>query len=226
MSLTQRSFKKISSNFWYFSSILLSEIFPKRMITKNLAQRIIICFWLVFCTIILSAISGVSYGFFVKNIPNDFIDSWDELYSRKEFRITISDYSLSSEFSEKDNILHDFKGRIDDKVRSNYNISDFATLLENITKTNRVFIGQKDSLRSLVNEFGQYFKDSLHISEYGGGISPYSLVINPFFERKLEIDINKMLVQFEKEKSNVYYNDFFSITELSNFWSPEFMING
>jgi hypothetical protein len=73
-----------------------------------------------------------------------------------------------------------------------YNISDLATLLENITKTNRVFIGQKYPLRSLVNRFGQYFKDSLHISEYGGGISPYSLVINPLFENQFEKDINKM----------------------------------
>jgi hypothetical protein len=36
-----------------------------------------------------------------------------------------------------------------------------------------------------------------------------------------------MLVQFEKEKSNAYQNEIlFSITELSNFWSLEFMING
>jgi hypothetical protein len=121
------------------------------------------------------------------------IDSWDELHSRKEFRITISDYSLSSEFSEEDNILNDLKARIDDKIRLNYRDSDtFPTLFENITKTNRVFIAQKHSLRSYFARFGQSFKDSLHISEYGGGISPYSLVINPLFESQLEIDINKM----------------------------------
>ncbi len=192
MSLTQRSFKTILSNFWYFSSIILSELFPKRMITKNLTQRIIICFWLIFCTIFLSAFSGVLYGFFVKNIPNDVIDSWDELYSRKEFGIIISDYSLSSDFPEEDNILHDFKARIDDKISLNYSINNLTTLFENITKTNRVFIGQKNSLRSYVARFGQYFKDSLHISEYGGGISPYSLIINPLFESQLEIEINKM----------------------------------
>jgi hypothetical protein len=44
-----------------------------------LTQRIIICFWLIFCTIFLSDFSGVSYCFFIKNIPNDVIDSWDEL---------------------------------------------------------------------------------------------------------------------------------------------------
>jgi hypothetical protein len=120
-------------------------------------------------------------------------------------------------FSEEDNILHDFKARIDDKITLNHSISDFATLFENITKTNRVFIGQKDSLRLFAAIFGQSFKDSFHISKYGGGISPYSLVINPFFERKLEIDINKMLVQFEKEKSNVYYNDFFFNNRIIKF---------
>jgi hypothetical protein len=100
-------------------------------------------------------------------------------------------------------------GRIDDKIILRYSVSDFATLFENITKTNRVFIEQKHSLRSYVARFGQSFKDSLHITKYGRGISPYSLVISPLFENQLEIDINKMLVQFEKEKSNVYYNDFF-----------------
>ncbi len=194
MSLTQRSFKTIFLNFWLFSSILLSETFPKIRLTKNLTQRIIICFWLLFSTVMLSAFSGVLYGFFVKNIPNDVIDSWNELYSRKEFRITISDLSSHSEFSEEDNILHDFKTRIDDKLifDSNYNENKLFSLFENITKTNRVYIGQKDTLHTSLSKFGQTFENSLHISEYGGGISPYALIINPLIDSQLKRDINKL----------------------------------
>jgi hypothetical protein len=142
----------------------------------------------------LSAFSGVLYGFFVKNIPNDVIDSWDELYSRKEFRITISDLSSHSEFSEEDNILHDFKTRIDDKLifDSNYNENKLFSLFENITKTNRVYIGQKDTLHTSLSKFGQTFENSLHISEYGGGISPYALIINPLIDSQLKRDINKL----------------------------------
>jgi uncharacterized membrane protein YcgQ (UPF0703/DUF1980 family) len=192
MSLTQRSFKLILSNFWHFSSILLSEIFPKRMITNNLTQRIIICFWLIFCTIFLSAFSGVLYGFFIKNIPNDVIDSWDELYSIKELRITISDYSLFSDYSKNNKNSFDFKARIDEKFSLNYSESDYLSLFEEIKKSNRVFMGEKQALNALVSKYGQTLKNSLHLSKYGGGTTPYALILNTFIDSQLEIDLNKL----------------------------------
>jgi hypothetical protein len=52
---------------WRYSSLLLSEAFPKIAIKQSLTslpQKLILIVWLLSCTIMLSAFSGVLLGFF------------------------------------------------------------------------------------------------------------------------------------------------------------------
>jgi hypothetical protein len=188
MSLTQRSFKNVLSNFWLFSTVLLSDIFPKRMLTKNLIERIIICSWLLFCTVILSAFSGVLYGFLIKNIPNDVINLWEDLYSRKEFKITASYSDLQN--SESDEMVQDFKSRTDEKIFTSQEFdTEFLSICEKIKRSNRVFFGSKILLESMLAEYGE---NSMHVSKYGGEISPYVLAINKLIDSQLESQLNNM----------------------------------
>jgi hypothetical protein len=53
-------------------------------------------------------------------------------------------------------------------------------------------MGEKHALKALVSKFGQTLKNSLHISKYGGGITPYALILNTLIDSQLEIDINKL----------------------------------
>jgi hypothetical protein len=58
--------------------------------------------------------------------------------------------------------------------------------------SDRVIIGMKDYLEAVLAEYGEDIKSSLHISEYGGGITPYVLSLNELIDTQLESHLNNL----------------------------------
>jgi hypothetical protein len=197
MASIRKSSKGFLSNFFQLLSFLLSDVIPKRVLPKELSGKIIFNFWFITSTLLLINFSAYIHGFFVKNIPNDAIDSWDDLYLKKEFRILTTEFSFLNSFIESndnsdDDMARDFKSRIERIYEMKSNQTEILNILENITKSNRVLFGQKFHLEAFKSEYSRIWNESLYISKYGGGISPYFLGLSREIDKQLESHINKL----------------------------------
>lgn len=196
MTFLKNTFKAFLDYFWLILSVLLSETIPKRQIPNSPKERILLYFWFIFCTIILLAFSGVLLGFFIRNPPNHVIDSWDELFMEKEFKIITSELSFLKNYVEKykssDDMARDFNSRIDMTHKMRFNRNDLLYMFKNITTNSHVFVGQMLFLRQLKSHFNKIYSESLHVSKYGGGISPYFIPLHKRIDSKLEIQLNSL----------------------------------
>jgi hypothetical protein len=210
MASIRKSSKEFLSNFFLFLSFLLSDVIPKRVLPKELSGKIIFNFWFISSTLLLINFSAYIHGFFVKNIPNDAIDSWDELYINKEYRILTTKYSFLNNFVESNensgnDMARDFKTRIERIYESKSNQIEILNILENITTNSRVFVGQKFQLEAINSEYSRIRNKSVHVSENGGGIAPYFLPLSIEINKELENHLNKLQVFFKFFSYDFYF---------------------
>ncbi len=69
---------------------LLSEPFPAnfyRRTIKTRYKKLLLTVWLLTCVVLLSSFSGEILTFFMKNVTVDAIDSFEQLYGRKDVKI-------------------------------------------------------------------------------------------------------------------------------------------
>jgi hypothetical protein len=197
MASIRKSSKEFLSNFFQFLSFLLSDVIPKRLLPKELSGKIIFSFWFITSTLLLINFSAYIHGFFVKNILNNAIDSWDELYINKEYRILTTKYSFLNNFvksneNSDNNMARDFKSRIERTYEKPPHQTEILDILENVITNNLVFDGQKFQLEAINSEYSRIRNKSVHVSEYGGGISPYFLSLSLEINKELENHLNKL----------------------------------
>jgi len=83
--MIEKSFSGYFRNMWNYSYLILSENMPK--MPKCSMKRFVLTFWLLACTVLLSGYSGVLRDLFIRANPDDVIDSWKDLYDRKDIKI-------------------------------------------------------------------------------------------------------------------------------------------
>jgi hypothetical protein len=91
-SIFELNLDLLQNTFWRYGSVLLSEPFPTKYYQKAkrfLSQRIILTAWLLSCTVLLSAFSGVLRDFFMKKITPEYIDSFEQLIANNDIKIII-----------------------------------------------------------------------------------------------------------------------------------------
>ena len=105
---------EVLDNFWIFFCFLFGNKFFE--IEKSILKNVSNILWM-FCTVvILSAFSGVLLAFFMKPLPKEVINSWDDLYLRKDVKITAFQlsfiYDYVENFYDKEDMAKDFAGRL------------------------------------------------------------------------------------------------------------------
>ena len=108
------SFMSIKSDVYFSPTpIYLFEVANELLTTFG----IILAVWLLSCTVFLSAFSGVLRGFFIQRTPCKCIDSWEQLYERKDLKIITQDMMYFARFVDKykhvDEMARDFEQRIE-----------------------------------------------------------------------------------------------------------------
>jgi hypothetical protein len=221
VTIQQNSIKNYFLYFWQYSALLLSEPITTFVYKRDLhfrSNKIILSFWLLSCTVLLSAFAGVIRVFFIKSIPNNNIDSWEQLYDRKEMRIITLDISFFNnyiqEFKNLDIVAQEFYNRMEEPVSiidSSVNklmfniqfIDIFIRELEKILTGKYVIVLESYFFEQMINEnLGngderekRIINDikKLHISENGGGVMPYFImIINNNKTKGIEHDINNL----------------------------------
>ena len=86
------SLSQLSDNCWKFFSSIFGH---KNMdLEKSFVKIVLSILWLFCMTIMLSGFSGVLLRFFMEPLPSVVIDSWDDLYERKEVKILTFELSF------------------------------------------------------------------------------------------------------------------------------------
>jgi len=111
----EKTFSGYFRNLWNYSYLILSEAIPK--MPKSSMKRFVLTFWLLACTVLLSAYSGVIRDQFIRANPDVVIDSWEDLYDQKDMKI------VTIEGSD----IHHF---VLDNQNNNEMARDFASRLE------------------------------------------------------------------------------------------------
>ena len=78
-------FKQVLGQMWNLSTVLLSEPFPK--IPKTFSMRALIGSWLLLAVVFLGIIGGIFLENMMRNIPDLVINTWNDLYERKDMQI-------------------------------------------------------------------------------------------------------------------------------------------
>ena len=78
-------FKQVLGQMWNLSTVLLSEPFPK--IPKTFSMRALIGSWLLLAVVFLGIIGGIFRENMIRNIPDLVINTWNDLYERKDMQI-------------------------------------------------------------------------------------------------------------------------------------------
>jgi hypothetical protein len=203
------SIKKLSiSNFlliyYQYSSVLQSEPFFRSAYNKSLksiTNKLILIVWLLMCTVLLSAFASVQRTFFIKCLPYDNIDSWEDLYDKSHYKILTIDFTLFSHYSlnliDQNKMTSNFNHRIEKSCsllevltnRSKMNLEIF----EKLETGEYVFIHDIYSIDNLFME-NDYFRNAIHnyhVSKTGGGNIPY-FIIFPNENKLLENSFNKL----------------------------------
>jgi len=195
-ALRDRSWSEYLNYFQYLIRLVPSETI--RESPKDSFKRILLSFWLLSCTIFLSSYAGVLRGFFVRSLPNELIDSWEQLFDRKELRIaTKMEISFISHFAQThindSQMAQDFSSRIEGVL-----INDEDILAEYYDKTSNyqyVLSAQNFELEEFLITIGETYKrdyKKVYISKYGGAISPYFIPLFGSISTTLERDINEV----------------------------------
>lgn len=199
-ALKNNSLKIFFKTVWTYTSIILSDNYSIKL-SKNF-DRYMAGLWLISCTILLAAFSGQLWNRLMRAQTIDMIRSWNDLYFLPQWK-----HLKIQTFKDLDFYL--FTEQIDSEMANN-----FAERLDNSTLVDPYdfLLGEKsyDSLdmegvlkgttvQCYEDVFLQIFKQNyirkgfredidFHISEEGGGYSPYfvsynSFVVNEFVKK-------------------------------------------
>jgi hypothetical protein len=110
----EKSFSGYFKNLWNYSYLILSEPIPK--LPKTSMKRFILTFWLLACTVLLSGYSGVLRNLFMRPNLDDVIESWEDLYDRKDMKILSIEGSAVYNFvrmkEDRGEMARDFTSRL------------------------------------------------------------------------------------------------------------------
>ena len=122
----------------------------------------------------------------VKAIPNQVIDSWEDLASNKHLKILVENVEFLSQYSLKSNSImaKRFKGRV-----QSFGLQDLANMTMVIEMCKDMLNGRavyvKNKLTMIYHilwyqsncKLGNQLVDSMHLSKYGGPSDQYFLII-------------------------------------------------
>ena len=101
------------SNLWNYTYFILSEPIPR--IPKSRIKRSILSLWFLSCTVLLAAHSSVLRNIFIRSNPYIVIDSWEDLFERKDLKILVFESSFLKIYAENidTEMARNFKARMD-----------------------------------------------------------------------------------------------------------------
>ena len=188
-ALSRRSLKTFIKTFWIYLSQILSDFsLPHK--NKTLMDTILSGIWLLSCTVLLAAFSGHLRNRQLTPKPVVWIDSWQDLYERKDITIETSEIMsivfYMDNFNDTEDMASDFRQRtkiIKEKEyyhghKSFRDDLDYKGLVEGRV----AFILDMDLLQVykdvLVEKYKLQEDRDFHISEHGDITQPSFTTIN------------------------------------------------
>ena len=190
--LKNRSFKSFFITIWMYLSVILSDYYSMK-ISKGF-DRFMAGIWLLVCSVLLAAFSGQIWHLLVRAQPIDQIDSWDDLYSKpqwKEKNIITFKFLDMDDFINKDEspMALNFQKRVQYLDLYQFHLADNLKFRDNVNK--RFLNGQLVGIFDYIflnylkvfqkNSFYPGLKEGFdfHISRFGAGMKPYFIVFTP-----------------------------------------------
>jgi len=187
---------------WRNSIIMVSESSPQFFKIKSSWEKIIIGVWLFsamglsigFCTYLLD--------YMIEAIPEVIIDSWNDLYHRKDIKIIVFDDSSMAKFAMDDisDMARSFKSRLETAEIGDWKTNQFKyDLIEKLQTGEYAFVVNKlvllfalETLAKMIKNKDKSFRDSLHVSKDGGGYLSYFIPVNSDINENILESLNEM----------------------------------
>ena len=143
--LIERSFRAIRRAFWDYTSVILSDYFPRKQI--SIKTRILATIWLLVNTLLLSIYSGEMYNIIISGQKLDKIENKHDLVIKENwknsniimFDVSLMDYFLA-EILKNDPVALELEGRYDfyDPIEFYFNETLNKDLIIGVIEENKV----------------------------------------------------------------------------------------
>ena len=202
LCLKLKTYGKIMIILYYLITMMFSSNIPKSLRNSCLFARFIIGSWLLFSFMQSILFCDSILDYLVKAIPNRRIDSWFDLYSRKEIEINALDVELITKFaySSQTDMALNLRTRIKTFATQDYsNVTFLTKLIDELSTGRSAYIQNKLTLKfhlmflqKLSNVIHhKYSTEDLHISEHGGGQEAYFILIPSSTPHQMRYDFDK-----------------------------------
>ena len=188
MAISRTSIKTFVSNFWSYLSVILSDTHSIKNAVKSTAERLLTCVWLMSCTVLLAAFSGLLRDLMIKPKPIYWIDSWDDLAEWKHLAIYTtyaSDVNYYISFSSNESIAQNFAKRMvllnNDDLNNDPKKWDIGPYYDGIRDGKVAMVGDlfyMDTFKqNLISRYGMIENLDFHISELDDIASQPSFIV-------------------------------------------------
>jgi len=196
ISFNEENMSKLSENIFNVFIILISKSIPNSMKMNNKLNKLLIGFWLLLVMFLSIMFSSFLLDYMIKPIPNEVIDSWDDLYMRSEVTILAPMNNAIVKYSELENtsMAKSFRSRIDSFLPEDskewfdymYKKMDTGHYALVVKKWNLLFL-----LSKMSNNNKEWIK-TFHISSNGGLKLPNYLPVLTKMDKNILQFLNKL----------------------------------
>ena len=178
VGLYHRSFKTFLSTFWSYFSVILSDYYSIGI--SSGVEKLLTGVWLMSCTVLLAAFSGLLRDQSMKPKAILWIDSWHDLYEWKNIKIQIPSVNFMLQFIDNfpDHPYSiNFKNRseIFENVDFESGAKDFD--YERVSKGELAIVTGYEYLqilkKNLIKDYKFIENVDFHISTVGDAMQPY-----------------------------------------------------
>ena len=188
MAISRTSIKTFVSNFWSYLSVILSDTYSIRNVVKSTADRLMTGVWLMSCTVLLAAFSGLLRDLMIQPNPISWIDSWDDLAEWKHLCIYTtyaSEVNFYISYFSNESIAQNFAKRMkllnNDELYKDFKRWDTDIDYQGIKDGTAALVGDLfyiDTLKqNLVSRYGMIENLDFHISELDDIASQPSFIV-------------------------------------------------
>ena len=196
ISFNEENISKLPENIFNVFIIFISKSIPNSIKMNIKFNKLLIGFWLLLVMFLSIMFSSFLLDYMIKPIPNEVIDSWDDLYMRSEVKILAPMNNAIVKYSELENTLmaKSFRSRIESFIASDDN-EWRNEMFKKLDSGHYALVTNKWNLLWALLKFSNYNYDwvkTFHISSNGGSELPNYLPVLTKMDKNIFQLLNKL----------------------------------
>ena len=196
LTINQNNYRNLLNNIWNIFILMFSKSIQKSLNFNQKFNKLVITLWLIVVLVLSIHFCNFLLDYLIQTIPDLKIDSWDDLYHRKNITILLSPASSVLSFvKESDSPMAvNFRSRIE-LLETEVSDEFKNSLHDKMISGNYAYVNMKwnliDQMNTISNK-SQDFLDRFHISNGNGGYLSCFIPVNSELDKNISMAFGNM----------------------------------